>query len=105
MQGHYGSRFLNMWTTGHALPDGQDAGLVNAMYHWAEKLGWYSDHPESIKHVLDHLPEDPPTLPQFVNLCRTAPRKEAPMLEHKLTEEQMAENKRRVADLLASLKK
>ena len=39
MQGHYGTRFLNMWKTGQVLPDGTDAGVVNAMNHWSEKMG------------------------------------------------------------------
>ena len=52
MQGHYGTRFLNMWRTGQTLPDGNDAGVVNAMNHWAEKLGWYVNSPDTIKEVL-----------------------------------------------------
>lgn len=105
MQGHYGSRFLNMWTTGQLLPDGSDAGLINAMNHWAEKLGGFAEHPEVFKHVLEILPDEPPTLPQFVNLCRIAPRKQAPVLEHKLTPEQMEANKERVREAIDMLTK
>lgn len=101
MQGHYGSRFMNMWSTGMVLPNGQDAGLVNAMNHWAEKLGAYVDRPEVIKRVLAHLPSEPPSLPQFVELCRFAYVPAAsPQLENKLTEEQIAKNKERIREII-----
>ena len=38
MQGNYGTRFMNQWKTGQSLPDGNDAGIVNAMNHWSEKM-------------------------------------------------------------------
>lgn len=96
MQGHYGSRFLNMWKTGQVLPDGNDAGIVNAMSHWAEKLGGFADHGECIKHALAILPPEPPSLPQFVELCRHAPRKEPLAIEHRLTDEDRARNAERL---------
>lgn len=104
MQGHYGSRFLNMWKTGHQLPDGSDAGLLNAMNHWSEKLGGFADHPECIKHALEALPETPPTLPQFVAMCRHAPRKDAPALEHKLTPEEIERNKQKIRSIMEDMK-
>lgn len=105
LQGNYGTRFLNMWKLGQTLPDGQDAGLVNAKRVWAEKLAGFADRPECIKHVLDALPEDPPTLPQFVDLCRKAPKKELPALPHKLTEEQLKRNRERIAEMVNGLAK
>lgn len=88
MQGNYGSRFLNQWKTGQTLPDGTDAGLKNAMACWAEKLGWFVDHQERIRRVLDSLPADPPSLPQFVELCRLSRADEKPALPHKKTPEE-----------------
>jgi len=83
MQGHYGTRFLNMWKTGQVLPDGNDAGVVNAMNHWSEKLGGYVDRPDVIKKVLESLPIEPPSLPQFMELMRHAWTPPAvPMLEN-----------------------
>ncbi len=70
MQGHYGTRFLNMWKTGQTLADGTDVGVKNAMACWAEKLSGFAEQPERIKRVLDTLPAEPPSLPQFVDLCR-----------------------------------
>lgn len=102
MQGHYGTRFLNMWLTGHRLPNGDDAGLANAMNHWAEKLGGYADHPETLKRALSNLPPEPPTLPQFMELCRHS---WAPpivqQLENKPTEEQLAKNRERIREIIA----
>ncbi len=103
MQGHYGSRFVNMWKTGDHLPNGQDAGYANAQKHWAEKLAGFEDHPECIAHALESLPDTPPTLPQFLEMCRRAPRKEPLKLGHTLTPEEINRNKERLDGLLKGL--
>lgn len=104
MQGNYGSKFLNMWKTGQILPDGNDAGIVNAMNHWAEKLGGYHDHPDTIRKVLDNLPPDPPTLPQFVQMLRHSfVDPQVPALERKWTPDELAENKRRIQQIMQTL--
>lgn len=104
MQGNYGSKFLNMWKTGQILPDGNDAGIVNAMNHWAEKLGGWHDHPDTIRTVLENLPADPPTLPQFVQMLRHSYRPPTvPALERKWTETELAKNRERVQALFATL--
>ena len=77
MQGNYGSRFLNQWKTGQVLADGTDAGIVNAMAMWGKKLAGFIDHPECIRRALDRLPNDPPSLPQFVE-----PQSNADPAEH-----------------------
>lgn len=89
MQGNYGSRFLNMWKTGQVLPDGSDAGVVNAMKTWGEKLGSYVSSPETIKLALEHLPSDPPSLPQFQELLRAYRVEPRPALPQKLSEEEV----------------
>ena len=103
MQGHYGSRFVNMWKTGDALPNGQDAGYANAQRTWAEKLAGFEEHPECIKYVLESLPETPPTLPQFLELCRRAPRNEPLKLGHTLSQEEINRNKERLDAMLRQL--
>ena len=103
MQGHYGTRFLNMWKSGDTLDNGQDAGLYNAQKTWAEKLAGFEDYPECIAYVLDRLPEAPPTLPQFVEMCRRAPRKEPLMLVHNLTPEDVKRNKERLDEIKQQL--
>ena len=104
MQGHYGTRFLNMWRTGQTLPDGNDAGVVNAMNHWAEKLGWYVNSPDTIKAVLEHLPIEPPSLPQFAEMLRHAYREpEVAKIERKWTQEELDANRQRVREVMAKL--
>ena len=105
MQGHYGTRFLNMWKTGQVLPDGNDAGVVNAMNHWSEKLGGYVDRPDVIKKVLESLPIEPPSLPQFMELMRHAWTPPAvPMLEKKWTAEELEQNKKRAQEAMAKIR-
>jgi len=103
MQGNYGSRFMNQWKTGQTLPDGTDAGVVNAMNHWAEKMGGTSA--ATIKRALEQLPEEPPSLPQWMALLRRS-YVEPPVLRlgNELTAEQRAANKRRIAELIAKVK-
>ena len=105
LQGNYGSRFLNQWKTGQIIEGGEhhgkDAGIVNAMATWGKKLAGFIDHPECIRRVLDRLPNDPPSLPQFVELCRVAPSNEKPALQHKLT----PEDHQRMADAARAAKR
>lgn len=103
LQGVYGREFTGQFSQFDA--EGIDIGLLNAKQVWAEELGGFIDHPDALAHALQHLPEKCPNAIRFRELCRHAPPKNVVQLEHKLTEEQMAENKKRVADLLASLKK
>lgn len=103
MQGYYGTRYTNMWKTGEMLPNGEDAGHMNMMRVWAEKLGGFQDHPECIAHALENLPDTPPTLPQFIEICRRAPRKEPLMLVHNLTPEDVKRNKERLDEIKQQL--
>lgn len=105
MQGHYGTRFLNMWKTGQISSDGSDLGILNAMDHWAEKLAGYADQPKTIKRALENLPPEPPSLPQFMEILRRSwVPPENPMLEHSLTPEQIARNKQRAKEALAKIR-
>ena len=105
MQAHYGVRWLNMWKINQPLPDGQDAGLVNAMNVWGEKLAGFENSPETFKRALECLPAEPPTLPQFLELCRHAyvPPKHH-MLDRKMTEEEYEKGKERISTIIANLK-
>lgn len=106
MQGNYGSRFLNQWKTGQADSEGADVGIKNAITTWARKLAGFADMPDAIKAVLENLPSEPPSLPEFVNLCRDAGRRLAEnvlRIEQKQTEEEKqraAENAKKVAKVI-----
>ena len=81
LQGNYGTRFLDMWRSGQADTNGDDVGLQNAMDMWAEKLAGFRERPDAIRRVLDTLPKHPPTLPEFVALCRqSCPKQEVKAL-------------------------
>jgi hypothetical protein len=79
LQGNYGSKFLGMWATGETLPNGTDAGLSIAMQVWGQKLAGFADKPEAIKSVLATLPTFPPTLPEFLAMCRNAAQATLPV--------------------------
>ena len=42
---------------------------------WAKRLGHLQTNPNAIRYALDHLPENPPTLPEFIALCNRRPDK------------------------------
>lgn len=66
----YGHDFLRRW-------EGLDMAAVKA--DWAAELSGFSG--DDITYALRHMPaERPPTCAQFRDLCRKAPRKEAPAL-------------------------
>ena len=104
LQGNYGSRFINLYKTGQQLEDGRDAGIVNAMNEWAEKLGGYQDSPDTFKSVLDALPKDPPVLPVFRELMRVAYVKPKHLEITKVwTEEELERNRARAAKELKKI--
>ena len=73
LESAYGSKWLNMWG---------NSNLVNVKSLWAEKLAGFSDNPKAIAYALDCLDEHPfpPTLPEFLALCRKAPKPESKAL-------------------------
>ena len=94
-----------MWKTGQTLPDGRDAGIVNAMDHWAEKLGGYKDHPDTLKRAMENLPLEPPTLPQFLqHLRQSYVEPNVLRIEKQWTAEELEENKKRAAECMAKIK-
>jgi hypothetical protein len=105
LQGNYGSRFLNQWKTGQVLPDGSDLGHVNAMATWGKKLAGFASQPERIRRVLDDLPADPPSLPQFVELCRMARPDDKPALPHRPTPEEQERARKAAQAAAESVKK
>jgi len=106
MQGHYGTRWIHLWKTGETLPDGSDAGIVNAMETWAKKLGGFHDQPERFRSVLENLPAQPPSLPEFVAMLRAVVIN-APTLKlvHRQTPEETARNKARLREMIERLTK
>lgn len=90
LHGVYGSQFSGKYHQG-VMVNGVDAGLENAMQVWADELGGFSDHPEAIGYALENIdPKFPPSSKEFLALCRRAPKKQASMVEHKISPEELA---------------
>lgn len=67
MEALYGSLFLDRW---------KHCDMANVRRVWAEELSGFHDQPAMLAHALrslDSVPM-PPTLPEFLALCRQAPR-------------------------------
>lgn len=95
----YGSKFADLW---------RDTDQLAVKALWAEKLGGFIDHPKAIKSALDSLDDKlwPPTLPEFLILCRSAVKREEPKvlaLDHKLSPEEIEHNRQRLAKIQADL--
>lgn len=79
----YGTKFADLWA-------GADIDRVKAK--WTEKLRGFADHQGVIQKAVDALDErpNPPTLPEFLALCRDAARRmgtDVPALPYKMTAE------------------
>jgi len=85
MRGNYGARWDRMFPV-PPVPPGADPGKhaydsVKAVQSiWAEKLGRFSANLQAIAFGLEHLPADPPNLPEFVALCNRRPDPKPPAL-------------------------
>ena len=66
--GLYGAKFTDMW---------KDTDPANVSRTWAERLAGFHDMPEAIKAALDGCDDRPwpPTLPEFIQLCRDAAKR------------------------------
>lgn len=73
LEAAYGTRWMALWGN-------TDLGNVKSL--WAEKLGGFHDNLQAISYGLDCLDEHkhPPTLPEFLTLCRKAPKPNVPAL-------------------------
>lgn len=91
----YGEKFLNLWSR---TPPADMRDM------WADALGRFDG--EQIKWALHHLIANnpfPPTLPEFVMLCRQAPRPEVPALPAPVVPKEVA--KARAAELESAAKR
>lgn len=67
----YGNEWVRKW-------DSAPISEVKSM--WAHELDFYSNRLEDIAWALENLPEKCPNVIEFKNLCRKAPKIEAPRL-------------------------
>jgi len=78
MHGFYGNLFLSKFATGDVTADGGDGGVASARAIWAHGLRDFdlSAVKTALARVMDAHPEFPPTLPQFVQLCKACTPRE-----------------------------
>ncbi len=71
LEGLYGAKFHDAW---------RGTDTENVKRTWAEKLGGFADRPEALKAALDACDDKPwpPTLPEFIGLCRDAAKRTGP---------------------------
>lgn len=77
MHGYYGNLFLSKFANGVLDSQGQDMGTTDAMKVWAYELRRFDDKTvlAAIDRCKSEHKEFPPSLPQFVDLCKAmAPR-------------------------------
>ena len=77
LHGFYGNLFLSKFATGEVRPDGTDGGVASARQIWAYGLRDFdaATIKTALGRTMESHPEYPPTLPQFVSLCKaSAPR-------------------------------
>lgn len=75
--GFYGNLFLSKFSTGEVDAQGGDAGIVSARQIWGHGLRNFDAGTvkAALAQCMAQHPEFPPSLPQFVALCRAnAPR-------------------------------
>lgn len=77
MHGYYGNLFLSKFANGVVSDNGQDKGVADAMKVWAYELRRFDGDTvlAAIEGCKNEHKEFPPSLPQFIDLCRAkAPR-------------------------------
>jgi hypothetical protein len=78
LHGFYGALFLSKYATGQLDEKGRDQGIGSARAVWAHTLQSFGEQDviAALEACKAAHPEFPPSLPQFVSLCRAAaPRK------------------------------
>jgi len=113
---NYGARWPRQFPV-PPCPPGVDAAkhaadhIAGIQAVWAKRLGHLQSNPGALRYALDHLPENPPTLPEFAALCnrrpdRPAPALDAPKADPKRVQQVLAglDTKRAPVDRLAPLR-
>jgi len=88
MRREYGAAFDRQWQCPAGVePCDHVAGL---MLHWARKLSQFKARPHAIRYGLDNLPPHPPSLPEFVAICKQAPDPPTVMLNEQKSDPAVA---------------
>ena len=104
--GFYGNLFLSKFVNGQVGPDGVDQGVVSARAIWAHGLRAFdlSTVKTALARTMDAHPEFPPTLPQFVALCKACAPREVYQVALPPVAVDRAEQAKKARELLESIK-
>jgi hypothetical protein len=69
----YGREFVARW-------DNCGVPIMDVKTEWGHELSGFRDHPDAIAYALCNLPDRPPTVLQFREICRKAPPPVVPRL-------------------------
>lgn len=100
MDALYGARFADMW---------RHSNIDAVKQVWADRLGGFASQPQTIRAALISLEGKPfpPTLPEFITMCRDAARrigKPRPLaLTHQFSPEELEANRARIAKMRDTL--
>ena len=102
MEALYGATFIDKWRN-------TDIGLVKSV--WSDELTSFSDNPEcfgrALKELMDVHKTFPPSLPEFVDLCRKnyeAPKSNLALAAPDLTQEQTDARRDKAAAIAEKLR-
>ena len=102
LQGIYGQQFTGKYSK---IEGGIDIGIANFKESLANRLGGFVDHPEAIGYALKNLPvAHCPNVLEFQAIANLAPKKQAPAIAYKPTEEDIERAKAATASAVAALK-
>lgn len=71
MRAFYGATFDRQWECPPGVRPEDHVRDLKAI--WSRELRGFQQNPKAIAYALDHLPEFPPNLPQFLAICKRAP--------------------------------
>lgn len=93
-----------MYSTG-VDASGVDRGFENTKQVWAEELAGFADKLDAMKYALKVTdPSRPPTVREFLALCRNAPEPHKPALPFKPTAQDEERNRAAIAKAANALK-
>jgi len=72
MRATYGTTFDRQWECPEGVAPARHVAELKMM--WARRLGGFLNNPMAIEYALSVLPEFPPNLVQFSELCNRAPK-------------------------------
>lgn len=106
LHGFYGNLFLSKFATGEPLPGGGDGGVASARGIWAHGLRQFPADTvkAALSRTMDAHPEYPPTLPQFVALCKAAAPRQAFQAALPAPAVDYTEHTRKARELLESIR-